>query len=134
MENYTVPILRISQNAPAIRDRCLGRRSAQISLNTAATARTVTAKLTHGPQSIVPAITAIAKRGKNDLPTKSVVFERDSCHRRPMLRSPEIQLYIYPEQRTDAVRHTQTDILCVDKTCALYNFCTVYKKGILFRC
>lgn len=116
MENHTVPVLRISQHAPTIRARCMGRRSAQISLNTAATATTVTPKLTQGPQSIMPAISAIAKIGKNERPITTVVLEKNSCHRRPMSRSPEIQLYIYPEQRTDAVRHAQTGILSIDDT------------------
>lgn len=116
MENYTVPVLRISQNAPTIRARCMARCSAQISLNTAATATTVTPKLTQGPQSIVPAISAIPQRGKNERPITSVVIETNSCHRRPMSRSPQIQLYIYPEQRTDAVRHTQTAVLSIDDT------------------
>jgi hypothetical protein len=47
----------------------------------------VTARLTHGPQRITPAIIAIARRGKNDLPKSSRVCDRDLCARRIILRS-----------------------------------------------
>jgi hypothetical protein len=88
MESHAVPVLRMGENAPpAHRRRRMTRLFAQINLNAAATARTVATKLTHGPQSIVPAMTTIAKRGKNDLPSTSLVFERSPCDRRSMLSS-----------------------------------------------
>jgi hypothetical protein len=37
------------------------------------------AKLTHGPQSIAPAITTIAKNGQNDLPSTSPVRNKNEC-------------------------------------------------------
>jgi len=76
-----VPVLRVGENAPR------ARLSAQINLNAATTARTTTAKLTQGPQSIAPAMTVIARRGKNDLPIAAVVFEKNPAEGGPMLRS-----------------------------------------------
>jgi len=64
-----MPVLRVRENAPT------ARLSAQINLNAAATATTVTPKLIQGPHSIAPAITATARRGKNNLPTTTLVFE-----------------------------------------------------------
>jgi hypothetical protein len=91
MEGYAMPVLRMSKNAPtAHRSRHMTRCSVQMDLKAVPTARTVSAKLAHGPQSIAPAMTAIARSGKNDLPATSLVLERNSCHGRPMLRSPEI--------------------------------------------
>jgi hypothetical protein len=87
MENDAVPVLRMGENTPPTRHLCMSGVSAQISLSAAATAITVTAKLTHGPQSIAPAITAIAKSGKNDLPSTCLAFERKPSDGRPMLRS-----------------------------------------------
>jgi hypothetical protein len=55
----------MGQNTPPTRRPCVTRHSAQINLNAAATAMTVIARLTHGPQSIAPAMTVIAKIGKN---------------------------------------------------------------------
>ena len=83
MKNYAVPVLRMGENMSPTGRPC----SAQISLNAAATAITVTARLTHGPQSIAPAMTVIAKSGKKDLPSTCLVFEKKPCPRRPMLRS-----------------------------------------------
>jgi hypothetical protein len=89
MEGHAVPVLRMGENAPtAHRRRCITRLFAQINLNAAATARTVTAKLTHGPQSVVPPMTTIAKNGKNDLPSTSLIFERNPWDRPSMLSSP----------------------------------------------
>lgn len=87
MESDAVPVLRMGENTPTIRCPRMPRLSAQISLNAAATAATVTARLTHGPQSIAPAITAIAKSGKNDLPSARLVLEKKPWDTRPMLRS-----------------------------------------------
>jgi len=84
MESHAVPVLRMGENAPTARRRCTAGLSAQINLNAAVTASTATAKLTQGPQSIVPAMTAIAKRGKNDLPSTTLIFERNPSDRRPM--------------------------------------------------
>ena len=87
MENDAVPVLRMGKNTPPTRRLCIPRLSAQISLNAAATATTVIARLTHGPQSIAPAMTVIAKSGNNDLPSTCLVFEKRRCDRRPMLCS-----------------------------------------------
>jgi len=87
MENYAVPVLRMGQNTPPTCRPCMSRLSAQISLNAAATATTVTARLTQGPQSIAPAITVIAKSGKKDFPSTCPVLEKKPCDRRGMSRS-----------------------------------------------
>lgn len=80
------------ENGPPARCPCVARTSAQISLNAAATAMTVTARLTHGPQSIAPAMTVIAKSGKNDLPSTCLVFENKPRDGRNMLRSFPMRL------------------------------------------
>jgi hypothetical protein len=51
-------------------------------LKAAFTATMVIARLTHGPHNIVPAITANAKSGQNDLPSKSPVSDRNPCVKR----------------------------------------------------
>jgi len=92
MESDAVPVLRMGENAPPTRRPCRLHLSAQISLNATATAMTVTARLTHGPQSVAPAMTVIAKSGKNDLPRTCLVFEKNSLDRRPMLCSFPLEL------------------------------------------
>ena len=87
MENDAVPVLRMGENPPPTRHLCMSGLSAQISLSAAATAITVTARLTQGPQSIAPAMTVIAKSGKNDLPSTCLAFEKKLFDRCPMLRS-----------------------------------------------
>jgi len=87
MKNDAMPVLGMRQNTPPTRRPCVARPSAQINLNAAATAMTVIAKLTHGPQSIAPAMTMIAKIGKNDLPSVCLVFEKKTCARRPTFPS-----------------------------------------------
>jgi len=74
MESDAVPVLGMGENTPPTRRPYLPRPSAQISLKAAATAMTVNARLTHGPQNIAPAMTVIAKIGKNDLPNTCLVF------------------------------------------------------------
>ena len=76
MESDALPVLGMGENTPPTRRPCVARPSAQINLNAAATAMTVIARLTHGPQSIAPAMTVIAKIGKNDLPSVCLVFEK----------------------------------------------------------
>jgi hypothetical protein len=46
-------------------------------LKAAATVTTVIPKLTQGPQSIAPAITAIANNGQKDLPSTSPVRDKN---------------------------------------------------------
>lgn len=88
MEGHTVPVLGMGENAPTVhRRKGIGRISTHKNLNAADIARTVTAKLTQGPQSIVPAMITIAKSGKNDLPKTSRVCDKNACDRRLMLRS-----------------------------------------------
>lgn len=80
MKGYAVPVLGIGENAPtARRSRGVALISGHINLKAAATAATVIAKLTQGPQSIAPAMTTIAKRGQNDLPKASPVCDRNVC-------------------------------------------------------
>ncbi len=88
MEKDAVPVLRMGENAPPTPGLGRSRLCAQISLNAAATAMTVTARLTHGPQSIAPAITVIAKSGKNDLPSTCLHSEKKPCDRGPMYSFP----------------------------------------------
>jgi hypothetical protein len=87
MESDAVPVLGMGQNTPPTRRRCVPRPSAQISLSAAATAMTVIARLTHGPQSIAPAMTVIAKIGKNDLPNVYLILEKQTRDRRSTLLS-----------------------------------------------
>ena len=87
MESEAVPVLGMRENMPPARRPWVPRPSAQISLNAAATAMTVIARLTHGPQTIAPAMTVIAKIGKKDLPNVCLVFEKKPCDRRVTLRS-----------------------------------------------
>jgi hypothetical protein len=91
MENDTVPVLGMSEKTPPARGPC-GPRSAQISLNAAATAMTVIARLTQGPHSIAPTMTVMAKIGKNDLPNSCAAFEKRTCDRRPTWHSFPLML------------------------------------------
>ncbi len=79
MENDAVPVLRMSEKAPPTCRPWLDGLRVQISLNAAVTATTTTARLTHGPQSIAPAMTAMAKSGKKDLPSTWLVVEKKPC-------------------------------------------------------
>jgi hypothetical protein len=88
MEDQAVPVLRIGENAPAAnRGQGISLISAQSNLKAAVTVRTVIARLTQGPQSIAPAMTAIANRGQNDLANISAVCDRKLCGGRVMPRS-----------------------------------------------
>jgi len=92
MKSDAVPVLRMGENTPLTRRPCSPRISAQINLNAAATAMTVTARLTHGPQTIAPAMTVIAKSGKNNLPSTCLAFEKKSYKTRPMISSFPLRL------------------------------------------
>ncbi len=94
MEYDAMPVLRICQDAPRIHRRYIARRCPQINLSAAATATTVTPRLTHGPHNNVPAITAIAINGKNDLPIPALIPEKIPRHERSIWSSfpTEIQL------------------------------------------
>jgi len=82
-----VRILRVRENAAtARRRRDAALLPGHINLRAAITASTVIAKLTQGPQSIAPAITTIAKRGQNDLPSASRLCDRNACERSLILR------------------------------------------------
>src|SRR5450432_161505 len=88
MKRHAMPVLRIGQDAPAAQHHWgdEGLRI-QISLNATAMAKAVIPRLTHGPQSMAPAMIVIAKSGKNDLPRTSLALDRNACDRRFMLRS-----------------------------------------------
>jgi len=92
MENDAMPVLRMSEKAPPTCRPWILRPCAQISLSATETATTTTARLTHGPQSIAPAMTAMAKSGKKDLPSARLVFEKKTCDRGRMLRSFPLRL------------------------------------------
>ena len=72
VEDDAVAVLRIGEKVAATRR---GHRRAWIGAHNnfiaAITATTVMAKLTQGPQSMTPAMTASAKSGQKDLPTSS---------------------------------------------------------------
>jgi len=81
-------ILGVGENAPTTeRDAPAASRPTHNDLIAKVIATTVIAKLTQGPQSMTPAITAIAKRGANDLPNTSPVCDRNVFSRRPRVRS-----------------------------------------------
>jgi hypothetical protein len=82
MEDHTVTVLRIGEDLPATRSvQRIPVSSTHISFKAAVTARAVIARLTQGPQRIVPAMTAIAKTGQNDLPNTSTVCDSNGCDR-----------------------------------------------------
>ncbi len=88
MERYTVPVLGMRENAPALPSRGGQRqRRSQMVLKAAAIARTVTPRLTQGPQSAAPAIITMANRGKKDLPKASLVREKKPRDIRSILLS-----------------------------------------------
>ena len=65
----------------------IGGAFIHINLNAVPKAAAVSARLIHGPHSITPAITTMAKRGKNDLPKTSRVSEIILVDNRPILSS-----------------------------------------------
>jgi hypothetical protein len=88
MEDHAVPVLGVGENAPtAEREAPAAFSPIHSNLKATVIARTVIAKLTQGPQSITPAMTAIAKRGQNDLPNTSRVCDRNLRGRRLRVRS-----------------------------------------------
>src|SRR5271155_3042617 len=88
MEYHAMQILGVGENAPTTeRDAPAASRPPHNDLIAKVIATTVIAKLTQGPQSMTPAMTAIAKRGANDLPKTNPVCEISVFGRRPRLRS-----------------------------------------------
>ena len=88
MEEYAVQVLGVGKNTPTTeRDAGAAFGRAHNSLIAKIIATTVIAKLTQGPHSIAPAMTAIAKRGTNDLPKTSPVCDRSACRRWPRVCS-----------------------------------------------
>ena len=93
MKDNAVPVLRMGEKAPAPQlRRCSGQSGNHNCLRTAAIATTVTPRLTQGPQTAAPAIMAIAKSGKNDLPKTRPVGDKSVCDGRSMLRSFPLRL------------------------------------------
>jgi len=79
MEDHAVLVLGVGENAPTAQRGCaIVRISTHQNLIAALSASTVIAKLTQGPQSIVPTMIAIARSGKNDLPITRPVCNRNS--------------------------------------------------------
>ena len=88
MESHAVPVLGMGENAPTARSHLgIAGHSSHNNLNAAAIARAVTVKLTQGPQSAEPAMTAIANSGKNDLPRTNPVCNKKAGDRGLMLCS-----------------------------------------------
>ena len=83
VEYHAVRVLRIGKNAPTPDgDRGLELLCDHMYLRATVTATTVMPRLTHGPQSIAPAITTSAKRGQNDLPNVSPACDSNVCESR----------------------------------------------------
>jgi hypothetical protein len=77
----------------------LARIFAHNNLSAAAMAMTVSVKLIHGPQSIVPTMMATAKRGKNDRATATPLREKKPCDRRSMFHSIPLGCALGMKQR-----------------------------------
>lgn len=83
MKDHAEQVLSISKNAPAPeRGRGIELSSIQNDLNATVTIIAVIAKLTQGPQIIVPAMSMIAEIRKNDLAKISPICDTNLCDRR----------------------------------------------------
>ena len=87
MKPDAMPVLDMRQYPPTGRDRPATVIRAHINLNAVAIATTVTPRLTHGPQIIIPAMIVMAKSGKNNLPRTILLCDRDLRVKLIMLRS-----------------------------------------------
>jgi hypothetical protein len=95
-----VEILRMREQARRSRGRGgLARIIAHNNLSAAAMAMTVTVRLTHGPQSMAPAMIATAKRGKNDRATATPLREKNPCDKRSMFHSIPLGCALGVKQR-----------------------------------